>query len=178
MTTVMVRTGEPGEPVASAERARDLSGEAYRVLAYNQELVQFADSKAGTLILVNSLFVAAAASSGAALWTRLLDGACVAAAAVAVVACLAVVMASAPPATTAPADLLFFDDIRRRRHVSSYVSDFLCCPDEEVVEQLLRRAYAAAGIAQRKFRAYGVARVATAASAAFWLVAHAARLFA
>lgn len=178
MTTVLVRAPWPREPLDLPDRGRDLSGEAYRVLAYNQELAQFADAKAGTLILVNSLFVAAAASSGAALWTRLLDGACVAAAAVAVVACLAVVMASAPPLTTAPADLLFFDDIRRRRHASSYVSDFLSCPDEEVVEQLLRRAYAAAGIAQRKFRACGVARVATAVSAAFWLVAHAARLFA
>lgn len=159
---------------------RDVAAEAFRALAYNQDLIQFADSKAGTLILINSLFVATAQTlTDGHPVVLFLRGAYVLAASAAVVCCLFVVMsrASGPhPLRRPPPDLVFFGDICQRRTAGHYAVDFKSRDAERFVDDLLRRTYALAQIAQRKFRGYAVAQVATVVSGAAWLVANLAAL--
>ena len=159
---------------------RNLAREAYEILNYNQQLIQFADSKAGTLIVINSLFVAAmGAGSGRPGNTALevLGAVVVLASALAVVLCLAVVMTRTEANLSSRADLVFFADILTRPNAAYYASEFLRTPEDVHVDDLLRRTYVLAGIAQRKFRAYGSAQLATALSGVLWLLLHVVRIF-
>lgn len=153
---------------------RELSREAYEVLDYNQQLVQFADSKAGTLIVINSLFVAAmGATQAAGSEMQILRGLTVVAAAVAVVLCLTVVMTRAEePPNVKRHDLIFFDDILKRPSAAHYAAEFLRTPESVHLDDLLRRTYVLAGIAKRKFGAYSTAQTMTAVSGVLWLLGH------
>ena len=169
------------QPSLETRRAgRNPAREAYEVLNYNQHLVQFADSKAGTLIVINSLFVAAmGAGSGRPGNTALevLGAVVILASAVAVVLCLAVVMTRTEASTQSRADLIFFADILTRPNGAYYASEFLRTPEDVFVDDLLRRTYVLATIAQRKFRAYGSAQLATALSGVLWLLMHVIQIF-
>ncbi len=159
-------------------QGRDLAREASEVLNYNQQLVQFADSKAGTLILINSLFVAAMGAgspSGANL--EVLRVLTVLASALAVVLCLVVVMSRQEDPPQARADLVFFADILKRPNAGHYASEFVRTPADVHVDDLLHRTYVLARIAQRKFQAYGWAQRATALSGSMWLLVHLVQVF-
>lgn len=154
---------------------RELSREAYEVLDYNQQLVQFADSKAGTLIVINSLFVAAmgATQAQAGSEMQILRGLTVVAAAVAVVLCLTVVMTRPEePPNVKRHDLIFFDDILTRPSAAHYAAEFQRTPESVHLDDLLRRTYVLAGIAKRKFGAYSTAQTMTAVSGVLWLLGH------
>lgn len=153
-------------PSLPAERSAD----ALAILAYNQELVQFADSKAGTLIVINSLFIAAFSRTGSPVMQGI-EIACVLAGSLAMLASLRVVLAGrAGEAPRKRPDVVFFQDIRRRSLARQYVRDFVECTPEELATQVMLRTYAVAGIAERKFDAYAFARQATAFTAVIWLV--------
>jgi hypothetical protein len=153
----------------AAERSRD----AFQVLAYNQDLVQFVDSKAGTLIVVNSLFIAASTASGGGVLARGLEVACLLCGGVAILACLRVVLAGRRPQDSPRKrpDVVFFHDIRRRQRPGHYLRDFVDTSDEELASQVLLRTYVVAGIAGQKFAAYALARGATAFAAIVWILA-------
>lgn len=152
---------------------RNLAREAYEVLNYNQQLVQFADSKAGTLIVINSLFVAAAGASGAPASGPMeaLRALYVIASAVAVVLCLAVVM-SRHEDDGGRSDLIFFGDILKRPNAGHYASEFVRTPGDVYLDDMLRRSYVVAGIARRKFQSFGLAQSLTAVSGVLWLLAN------
>ncbi len=159
-------------------QARDLGREACEVLNYNQQLIQFADSKAGTLILINSLFVAAmGAGSAAASSLDILRVLTVLVSAMAVVLCLVVVMSRQEDQPQSRADLVFFADILKRPNAGHYASEFVRTPSEVFVDDLLHRTYVLARIAQRKFQAYGWAQRATALSGSLWLLVHLMQAF-
>lgn len=170
---------QPGGPDGRPQ-GRDLAREASDVLNYNQQLVQFADSKAGTLILINSLFVAsmgAGSVSASGPLVEMARGLTVLASAAAVVLCLVVVMSRQEAPAQTRADLLFFADILKRPNASHYASEFVRTPLEVQVDDMLHRTYVLARIAQRKFQTYGQAQTVTAFSGTLWLLVHLAGIF-
>jgi len=155
-------------------RRHGLGQDAFHVLSYNQELVQFVDSKAGTLIVVNSLFIAASSGGGGPVM-RGLEATCLTLGAVAILACLRVVLAGRRRGElpSKRPDVVFFQDIVRRQRAGSYVRDFGATSEEELAAQVLARAHAVAGIAAQKFDAYALARSATAFAAVVWILTRA-----
>lgn len=153
------------------QKSRNLVREAFEVLNYNQQLVQFADSKAATLILINSLFVAAAgAAEVPGEWGRILQILYVVTAGAAIFFCLSVVVTRAEPTgQTARSDLIFFDEILKRRNAGHYAAEFRQTPEEVHADDLMRRIYVVASIAKRKFAAYTVAQNVTALAGVLWL---------
>lgn len=159
-----------------AAAPRELARVAYHALHYNQDLVQFVDSKASTLILVNSLFIAA--TTGVAPGLAFLRVASVLTSAAAVAACLAVVMTRSGDGRgpSQSQDLFFFADIRRRRSPGQYAIEFAARDERVLAEEILRRTWTVAGIAQSKFEWYRWAQAATAAAGALWLLVHLANV--
>lgn len=170
----------------------DTLNEAYHVLNYNQQLVQFADSKAANLILINSLFIAAAQALGSATgFHKLLQAGYILFAAAAVLLCLNVIMTRAgggvinslglddclPKSRPNTPDFVFFADMLERKSGPAYSSEFVNAPVSRHIEGVLQRAYVVAGIAQRKFRTYGPAQMLTALAAAVWVLANLIALF-
>ena len=144
---------------------------AFEILNYNQQLVQFADSKAGNLIVINSLFIAAAQASGSTSpLLKLFQLSLVMASGVALLLCLSVIMARAQVPRLPRKDCIFFADVVQRRNMSQYVHDFAQIGPQGLLEDTLRRTYILATIAQRKFQAYTWAQRATAGAAVMWLL--------
>ncbi|MBX3170546.1 MAG: hypothetical protein KF760_24275 [Candidatus Eremiobacteraeota bacterium] len=145
---------------------------AFEVLNYNQQLIQFADAKAGNLIVINSLFIAAAQaghSSSHPLLLKLVQVPLVLAAGLALAMCLLVIMNRAGLPKMPRKDCIFFGDIAQRKNMNQFVQDFTSCPEQQHLEDSLRRTYILALIANRKFSIYGWAQMLTAAAALIWL---------
>lgn len=154
----------------------DSASPAFEILSYNQQLIQFADSKAGNLIVINSLFVAAAQASHSTsypLLMKLVQVPLVLAAGLALALCLLVIMNRAGLPKTPRKDCIFFGDIAQRKNMNQFVQDFTNCPEQQHLEDTLRRTYILALIANRKFSIYGWAQMLTACAALIWL-AHSA----
>ena len=149
---------------------------AFEILNYNQQLVQFADSKAGNLIVINSLFIAAAqASTSNSLVLKLFQLSLVAASGVALLLCLSVIMSRGQVPRLPRKDCIFFADVVQRTgfppiHLGQYLHDFAQMGPQGLLEDTLRRTYVLAVIAQRKFQAYTWAQRATAGAALMWLL--------
>lgn len=153
--------------------------EAYQVLNYNQQLIQFADSKAGNLIVINSLFIAAVQATGlkaAGSLAHTLQAGYVLLACIAVLYCLSVITSRGDNATNPRKDLAFFGDILARRSATSYVSEFRSTSPQLHLEDILRRTYVLAGIAQRKFASFGAAQNLTVYAATLWVASNALTL--
>ncbi|MGE0488366.1 MAG: hypothetical protein AB7S38_04050 [Vulcanimicrobiota bacterium] len=159
--------------------------EAYEVLGYNQQLVEFADSKAGNLILINSLFIAAAQAMPPGSFLKLLQVGSVLCSAVAVLLCLNVIMSKGGgwlkglglddclPRPCQEADFVFFGDILQRRDAREYAAAFAAASPATHLQTILARTYVVAEIAARKFRSYGPAQTLTTFSAVIWVMANA-----
>ncbi len=144
---------------------------AFEILNYNQQLVQFADSKAGNLIVINSLFIAAAqASTSNSLVLKLFQLSLVAASGVALLLCLSVIMSRGQVPRLPRKDCIFFADVVQRKNMGQYLHDFAQMGPQGLLEDTLRRTYVLAVIAQRKFQAYTWAQRATAGAALMWLL--------
>ncbi|MEW6283623.1 MAG: Pycsar system effector family protein [Candidatus Eremiobacterota bacterium] len=159
--------------IQAATENRDLAEEAFHILHYNQELVQFADNKAGTLIVINSLFIAAVQ----ALRTEnsmlsAVGSAAVVLGALAIFFCFSVVTTRFEAPLNPRNDLIFFADITKRSSPEQYAAEFFSTQGAVCVEDTLRRAYVVASIAQRKFAAYGTAQFMTGLAGAVWVLAN------
>lgn len=146
--------------------------DAYQALNYNQQLIQFADSKAGNLIVINSLFVAAAQSqshlSQLATWSQSVY---VSLAAVAVLFCLAVISSKGKYSSEqGRPDTLFFGDILKRSNASSYRNDLASLDSDALISATTKRTYQLAQIAARKFRLYQYAQNLTSLAACAWVL--------
>lgn len=143
---------------------------AFEVLNYNQQLIQFADSKAGNLIVINSLFIAAAqAGHSGLLPIKLLQVLLVLTAGTALLLCLSVIMSRAYLPSMPRRDCIFFADIAKRRNMNEFVREFTASSGQMHLEDSLRRTYVLALIASRKFSIYGWAQLLTAGAALLWL---------
>lgn len=151
---------------------------AFEVLNYNQQLIQFADAKAGNLIVINSLFIAAAQAGGLGgpLLLRLLQGSLILIAGFSVLICLAVIMSQASLPRMPRKDFIFFGDIAQRRSMEQYVRDFVGTNPNDHQADALRRTYVLALIARRKFSSYRWAQALTVVAAALWLTVSAGHL--
>jgi len=145
---------------------------AFEVLGYNQQLIQFADSKAGNLIVINSLFIAAAQAghSSHPILLKLLQVPLVFSAGLALLICLLVIMNHSGLPKMPRKDCIFFLDIAQRKNMNQYVRDFTASSEQDHLEDSLRRTYVLALIASRKFSLYGWAQGLTATAAVIWLV--------
>lgn len=163
-----IRVSEELEPQTQA--SEQLAG-AYQILNYNQQLIQFADSKASSLIVINSLFIAAAqsgASSG--LLLRLSQGFLLAVAGLALLLCLFVIMSQSAGLPRLPRrDFIFFHDIVEKRKSDRYAHEYMVSGVTQRTEDALRRTYVLALIARHKFAAYTWAQRVTALAALVWL---------
>lgn len=152
---------------------------AFEILHYNQQLVQFADSKAGNLIVINSLFIAAAQAGGAeaAIALRVLQGSLLVAAGLALLICLSVICGQSNLPKLPRKDFIFCGDIVQRRSMEQYVRDYQAAAPSSHAADALRRTYVVSLIAQRKFSAFAWAQGFTIIAAALWLLHSAAALF-
>lgn len=151
------------------------SAESYAILNYNQRLVEFADGKAGNLILINSLFIAAAQAMPSTGIIKLFQAGFICCSAFAVIICLSIIMSrKGGPISSRPhpPDLVFFADIMQRKSPEEYVDAFDLTSEAERRSSALRRAYVVAGIAARKFKTFRPAQTLTAMSAGIWVVAN------
>ena len=145
---------------------------AFEVLSYNQQLIQFADAKAGNLIVINSLFIAAAQAShntSHSLLLKLLQVPLVLAAGLALTTCLLVIMNRSGLPKMPRRDCIFFGDIAQRKNMNQFVADFTACSEQQHLEDSLRLTYILALIANREFSLYGWAQMLTVAAAFIWL---------
>lgn len=143
---------------------------AFEVLNYNQQLIQFADSKAGNLIVINSLFIAAAqAGQQSGILLKLSQGFLVMVAGLALLLCLGVIMSQSYLPRLPRKDCIFFGDIAQRKNMNQFVRDFTGSSGQVHLEDSLRRTYVLALIASRKFGIYSWAQTLTALAAFWWL---------
>lgn len=145
---------------------------AFEILNYNQQLIQFADSKAGNLIVINSLFIAAAQAAHPShpLLLKLFQVPLVFAAGAALLLCLLVIMNRTGLPRMPRKDCIFFGDIAQRKNMNQFVSDFSATNQQQHLEDSLRRTYILALIANRKFSLYNWAQGLTGAAALIWLL--------
>ena len=151
---------------------------ALGMVGFNQGLVQFADSKANGLLLVNSIFLASMVSAldapgGGRALAVVFFVACV----VALLASLRVMLARAVATDDPrPRSLFFHKHITGFSKGQSYVDEVRASEGEPFLDALLLSNYDLAGIASAKFAAYKTAERLTLVSAVLWiggmLVAH------
>jgi len=143
-------------------------GLAMSVMRYNQGFVEFLDNKANSLLLVNSIFLAAGAAGDLSSAPGVIATTI---AAIAVLACLMVVYARMPSRLSHdPAKLVFFGHIRQRRTADDYLDDFQRTGIDEIAEATILQVHDLATVVEQKFRAYRWAQIVTLFSAAAGIV--------
>jgi hypothetical protein len=141
----------------------------------NQGLIQFADTKANGLVLIDSIFLAVMAPNlgvlrGGLTPLALVIGAFFVTCALGLLAALRVIVArAATHADARPRSLIFYKHIASFGRAHDYVEDFRDADGERVLESVLASNYDLAGIAQAKFRAYKTAEHLTLLSAVLWV---------
>ena len=150
---------------------------AFEILHYNQELVQFADGKANTLILINSIALASTFGITAAIppeyrtIATILRFAFLIASFLAVALSMAVVLSRIESGEKGRRpDLVFFADMLTRPSFPAYRTSYLRTAPSDLLEDILSRAYRVASIANRKYGWYAEAQGVTVVACALWLV--------
>jgi hypothetical protein len=166
----------------SPKQSRPSFSELLGILNYNQGLVEFADSKAGSLILLNSLLIAAVGalpSSGDLGAFKLIS---VALCSAAVYYCFQVI--SSKEAKPQPGnmrrkrqsedwerdDFLFFGCISKHKSGSEFCQAFEESNAEDRQRALLQRTYVISQIADRKFVQYKAAQKITSVALGVWVL--------
>lgn len=137
---------------------------AIEALHFNNSLVQFADQKAATLIVINSIFIASAGGPGDPL-----RAACLAFAVGSLLCCLAVVRARRDPAAPESRDVVFFGDILGLKSGHGYLVTLLAQKPDVVAAGVAARVFRTCTIARRKFHAYGWALKLSLAATPLWI---------
>ena len=147
------------------------------LLQFNQSLIQFADSKANGLVLVNSIFLASMAPA-VELLKRPTTGTAVRAVALlffavsvlALLASLWVTLARAPHThEERPTSLAYYKHILSFHTAQGYVDAFRDSDGEHALDALLVATHDLAGIASAKFKAYKSAERLTLLGAMLWI---------
>lgn len=171
-------------PVTSSATERPSFEELLGILQHNQGLIEFADSKAGSLILLNSLLIAAVSAlpiSGELgmfkLGSLLITSA-------AIFVCFQVISSKANATQDASAalvekknqknswetnDFIFFGCVTSYKSGEEYCRAYGQSNPDSRRRAVLNRTYILAGIAQRKFSQYAIAQKLTAIAMVVWL---------
>jgi hypothetical protein len=167
---------------AEAPRSEPSFSELLGILNYNQGLVEFADSKAGSLILLNSLLIAAvgALPSSGSLGTFKLASVVLCSAAVYI--CFQVISSkddSGKDPKFAKArkssedweknDFLFFGCIGKHKSGDEFCRAFGQSDDNGRRRAVLQRTYVISKIAKRKFSQYKTAQQMTSVALVVWV---------
>jgi len=147
------------------------------LMNFNQSLIQFADSKANGLVLVNSIFLASMAPAIDVLKKPTTGTSIKAVAlvffAVSVLALLGslwVTLARAPhDHGERPKSLAYYKHILSYHSAQGYVDEFRESDGEHALDALLVATYDLAGIASAKFKAYKSAERLTLLGAVLWI---------
>lgn len=180
----MQRTATLESPRSNSATNDDLTpsfDELMGVLQYNQGLVEFADSKAGSLILLNSLLIAAVTALPNSGNAGLLKMASVLVASTAMFFCFQVITSrsdsdkdeNGPIKKVAKGweanDFIFFGNVTSFKNGDEYVKAFGRSSCDARRCAILQRSYVIAQIAKRKFAQYGIAQRVTTAAMAVWV---------
>jgi len=149
---------------------------AFSILNYNQNLIQFADSKANALLLINSIFLAAITPFLGTLQklSRLGFGIFVAF----IIACVLSILLAMSVITTkrVPQDddprtlsLVYYQDILETNTPEGYINEFVTQDAKSFRESLLRNVFVVSSIAQQKFSIYSSAQGLTFLSCLLWI---------
>lgn len=149
---------------------------AFSILNYNQSLVQFADSKANALLLINSIFLAALTPFTEIL--QKLSGPGFMVFIGFVITCIISILLSMSVITTkrVPLDddprttsLVFYQDVMEMNSPEGYVNEFNTQEARQLRDSLLRNVFVVSTIAQQKFSVYNSAQSMTFLSTLFWI---------
>ncbi len=153
---------------------------AMEILHYNQNLIQLADSKANNLIVINSIFLASVTSlimdpnaAGQAFYglKGLLHLAFFFASVGAIFFCLRIIMTKGDfSEKIRHKDLIFFGDIIHRNIPENYLFGYYKIKPKEFLDDILRRIFATASIADRKFNFAKIAQHITVFSSILWVL--------
>ncbi len=157
---------------------------AFSILSYNQSILQFADDKANTLIVINSIFLA----SGGGLFKELKGPELIVAvlfflvSAWAIAKCLMVVRPRSDKEIEGKTsdefkrnnrpykpDLIFFADIVSEPR-AKYLKRFKQVTLDELMDQVTMRIYKASKIADVKYKVLNSAQKYTLIAAVLWLI--------
>lgn len=145
------------------------------MLSFNQSLIQFADSKANGLVVVNSIFLASLAPAldhvkTAPLGLKVAVGASALVSVLGLLASLMVMLSRAPEShEPRPKSLIYHKHILNFTKAQSYVDEFREAEGEKVLDAFLFSIYDLAGIANVKFQAYKTAERLTLVGALLWI---------
>jgi len=147
------------------------------MLGFNQGLIQFADSKANGLVVVNSIFLASLTPSldhmkVAPVGMKALAGASAAVSVLALLASLWVMLSRAPDThEPRPKSLIYHKHILTFSKAQNFVDEFREAEGEKVLDAFLFSTFDLAAIANAKFRAYKTAEQLTLLGAVLWIAA-------
>ena len=151
---------------------------AYSTMNFNQNLIQFAESKSHTLLLINSIFLATATTLMETPQEQTVTGTIfkvirilfLIASAVSVIKCLLVVAPTKGiPQRNRRKDFIFFKDILSHNTADMYRYEFCKTQTPLLLEDILKRCYTLAHIASAKFSLYEKAQGLTFISCILWL---------
>jgi len=151
---------------------------AYSTLKYNQDLIQFAESKANTLLIINSIFLATitgimGASHEAGFMVTIFGIAKILFLLIAICSVIACLMVVAPAKGdlkyTRRRDLIFYKDILHHNTPEAYRFEFCKTQTPQLLEDLLKRCYSLSHITDLKFSRYNLAQRVTFLSCILWL---------
>ena len=142
---------------------------AFDILEFNQNLIQFADNKANTIIVINSIFLASLSSISSGQAT-MLKAAFFMISVLAIIYCLRVVTARKDP-IEAPGsrDLIFFEDIISIKNAKSYLHSYMNKHEISFLNDISERIFKASLIAHAKYQLYSKAQRLTFFSCLLWI---------
>lgn len=150
---------------------------AMEILHYNQNLVQLADSKAGNLIIINSIFLASITSfmiesaHKTLSYPQLFQIGFFASSVIAIYFCLHSIMTKGDfSEKVRHLDLVFFGDIMHNKTPESYIFEFVKTKPKALLSDILRRIYATSVIADRKFNRIKLAQNFTLIASLLWVL--------
>lgn len=171
-------------PVANPATERPSFEELLGVLQHNQGLIEFADSKAGSLILLNSLLIAAVSALPVSGELGMFKLGSLLITSAAIFVCFQVVSSKANATPDASAallekknqknswesnDFIFFGCVTSYKSGEEYCRAYGQSSPDARRRAMLNRTYILADIAKRKFSQYAIAQKLTAIAMVVWL---------
>lgn len=148
---------------------------AFHILNYNQGLIQFADSKANALLLINSIFIAALTPFIERLGHNTIASAIALAffifSVISILMALGVIMTrTGGIVENRSKTLAFYGHIIENNSPDGYIHEFSTCEAKKFKDSILGNIYTVSKIANAKFSIYNQGQTMTLLSSLLWIV--------
>lgn len=148
---------------------------AFHILNYNQGLIQFADSKANALLLINSIFIATLTSFIPRLGHNPLASAIGVAffvfSVISILMALGVIMTRTVGVVESRSKtLVFYGHIIGNNSPEGYIHEFSSCEAKQFKDSILENIFTVSKIANAKFTIYNKGQTMTLLSSLLWIV--------